>query len=112
MSPKKWSKNTFGWARAEVLGALVNAVFLVALCFSITIEACKRCVKIKNYETPFNLYNVFFRFIEEETIHEPELLVTVGAIGLLVNIIGLCLLYGKFTWFLNEFELSKLNNQN
>jgi cation diffusion facilitator family transporter len=42
MSPKKWSKNTFGWARAEVLGALINAVFLVALCFSITIEACKR----------------------------------------------------------------------
>ncbi|XP_058975628.1 proton-coupled zinc antiporter SLC30A1 isoform X1 [Musca domestica] len=74
MSPKKWSKNTFGWARAEVLGALVNAVFLVALCFSITIEACKR-------------------FIEEETIHEPKLLVVVGALGLLVNVIGLCLLY-------------------
>ncbi|XP_046807515.1 zinc transporter 1 isoform X1 [Lucilia cuprina] len=74
MSPKKWSKNTFGWARAEVLGALVNAVFLVALCFSITIEAVKR-------------------FIEEETIHEPELLVTVGVLGLVVNGIGLCLLY-------------------
>uniref|UniRef100_U5EVT6 Putative solute carrier family 30 zinc transporter n=1 Tax=Corethrella appendiculata TaxID=1370023 RepID=U5EVT6_9DIPT len=74
MSPKKWSKNTFGWARAEVLGALVNAVFLVALCFSITIEACKR-------------------FIEEEHIHNPELLVIVGVIGLLVNIIGLFLLY-------------------
>ncbi|ALC44924.1 ZnT63C [Drosophila busckii] len=74
MSPKKWSKNTFGWARAEVLGALVNAVFLVALCFSITIEACKR-------------------FIEEEPIHEPKLLVVVGVLGLLVNIIGLCLLY-------------------
>lgn len=44
MSPKKWSKNTFGWARAEVLGALVNAVFLVALCFSITVEACKRYI--------------------------------------------------------------------
>lgn len=74
MSPKKWSKNTFGWARAEVLGALVNAVFLVALCFSITIEACKR-------------------FIEEEEIHEPELLVIVGTLGLVVNVIGLCLLY-------------------
>lgn len=74
MSPKKWSKNTFGWARAEVLGALVNAVFLVALCFSITIEACKR-------------------FIEEEQIHEPELLVAVGVIGLLVNIVGIALLY-------------------
>ncbi|KAG4073436.1 hypothetical protein HA402_000660 [Bradysia odoriphaga] len=74
MSPKKWSKNTFGWARAEVLGALVNAVFLVALCFSITIEACKR-------------------FVEEEKIHQPELLVIVGTIGLFVNVIGLFLLY-------------------
>lgn len=42
MSPKKWSKNTFGWARAEVLGALVNSVFLVALCFSILVESIKR----------------------------------------------------------------------
>ncbi|XP_015176941.1 PREDICTED: zinc/cadmium resistance protein isoform X1 [Polistes dominula] len=72
MSPKKWSKNTFGWARAEVLGALVNAVFLVALCFSITVEACKR-------------------FIEVEEIHEAKLLVSVGALGLFVNLIGLCL---------------------
>nr|CAH7757232.1 unnamed protein product [Callosobruchus chinensis] len=75
MSPKKWSKNTFGWARAEVLGALVNAVFLVALCFSITVEACKR-------------------FIEIEVIHDPQLLVGVGAIGLLVNLIGLLILHG------------------
>ncbi|CAD6245221.1 GSCOCG00013589001-RA-CDS [Cotesia congregata] len=75
MSPKKWSKNTFGWARAEVLGALVNAVFLVALCFSITVEACKR-------------------FIEVEEIHEAKLLVIVGALGLFVNLIGLCLFHG------------------
>lgn len=77
MSPKKWSKNTFGWARAEVLGALVNAVFLVALCFSITVEACKR-------------------FIEVEEIHEAKLLVAVGALGLLVNVIGLCLFHGEY----------------
>lgn len=38
MAPKSWHKNTYGWARAEVLGALVNAVFLVALCFSITVR--------------------------------------------------------------------------
>lgn len=59
-----------------MLGALVNAVFLVALCFSITVEACKR-------------------FIEVETIHDPPLLVAVGAIGLLVNLIGLLLFHGK-----------------
>jgi zinc transporter 1 len=35
------NKNTFGFARAEVLGALSNAVFLVALCFSILVEALK-----------------------------------------------------------------------
>lgn len=76
MSPKKWSKNTFGWARAEVLGALVNAVFLVALCFSITVEAVKR-------------------FVEIEIIHDPKLLVAVGTLGLLLNIIGLFLFHGK-----------------
>ncbi len=41
VSPKKWNKNTYGFARAEVLGALSNAVFLVALCFSILVEALK-----------------------------------------------------------------------
>ncbi|PSN56152.1 hypothetical protein C0J52_03347 [Blattella germanica] len=63
MSPKKWSKNTFGWARAEVLGALVNAVFLVAL------------------------------FIEVEEIHEPRLIVIVGTLGLVVNVVGLFLFH-------------------
>ena len=53
-------------------GALVNAVFLVALCFSITMESLKR-------------------FIEPETIHEPQLILVVGALGLVVNLLGLCL---------------------
>ncbi|GAB6021249.1 hypothetical protein CHUAL_003864 [Chamberlinius hualienensis] len=74
MSPKKWSKNTFGWARAEVLGALVNAVFLVALCFSILVESLKR------------LYEI-------EEIHSPEMILYVGASGLLVNLIGLGLFH-------------------
>ncbi|KAL4709341.1 hypothetical protein ACJJTC_007073 [Scirpophaga incertulas] len=74
MSPKKWSKNTFGWARAEVLGALVNAVFLVALCFSITVEAVKR-------------------FIEIEIIHDARLLLAVGTLGLILNIVGLFLFH-------------------
>lgn len=74
MSPKKWSKNTFGWARAEVLGALVNAVFLVALCFSILVESLKR-------------------FYEPEVIHDPLLILYVGVSGLLVNVIGLFLFH-------------------
>ncbi|XP_027196459.2 uncharacterized protein LOC113790950 [Dermatophagoides pteronyssinus] len=74
MSPKKWSKNTFGWARAEVLGALINAVFLVALCFSILIESLKRIV-------------------DPEKLHNPILILVVGIIGLCVNLIGLLLFH-------------------
>ena len=65
---------TFGWARAEVLGALVNAVFLVALCFSILVEALKRMV------------------IPEE-IENPKLVLVVGSVGLFVNVIGLFLFH-------------------
>ncbi|XP_064115685.1 uncharacterized protein LOC135221778 isoform X1 [Macrobrachium nipponense] len=74
MSPKKWSKNTFGWARAEVLGALVNSVFLMALCFSIFVESLNR------------LY-------EPEALHNPKLILIVGVCGLVVNIIGLALFH-------------------
>lgn len=72
MSPKKWSKNTFGWARAEILGALVNAVFLCALCFSILIESIKR-------------------FMKPDLIHDPWLILLVGSLGLFINLIGLVL---------------------
>lgn len=42
-------------------------------------------------------FNFHFRFVEEEKIHKPELLLFVGVIGLLVNLIGLVLLYGGWT---------------
>jgi len=74
MAPKSWDKNTYGWARAEVLGALVNAVFLIALCFSISVESFKR-------------------FYEPEDIHNPDKILIVGALGLLVNLMGLCLFH-------------------
>ncbi|KAA0192396.1 hypothetical protein HAZT_HAZT009935, partial [Hyalella azteca] len=69
------NKNTFGWARAEVLGALVNSVFLLALCFSIFVEAIERMYEGK------------------EVLHNPELILYVGVVGLVVNIIGLALLH-------------------
>ncbi|KFD71161.1 hypothetical protein M514_04994 [Trichuris suis] len=69
------SKNTFGWIRAEVLGALVNAVFLLALCFSIFIEGLKRLV-------------------EPEEIEHPLQILIVGVIGLVVNVIGIFMFHG------------------
>ena len=67
MSPKKWQKNTYGWARAEVVGALVNAVFLFALCFSIVVESFKR-------------------FLQIEKLKDPFLILVVGGIGLAINL--------------------------
>lgn len=69
------NKNTFGWIRAEVMGALVNAVFLTALCFTIVLEAIER-------------------FTEPHEIESPQMVAGVGAVGLLVNLLGLCLFHG------------------
>ncbi|QLL34734.1 hypothetical protein HG536_0H01090 [Torulaspora globosa] len=65
---------TYGWKRAEILGALVNAVFLVALCFTILIEA-------------------FQRLISPPEIENPKLVMYVGIAGLLSNFVGLVLFH-------------------
>jgi zinc transporter 1 len=46
IAKRRSRSNTFGWVRAEILGALVNAVFLIALCFTIFVEAIKRLVEV------------------------------------------------------------------
>uniref|UniRef100_A0A8C1XWT1 Solute carrier family 30 member 1b n=1 Tax=Cyprinus carpio TaxID=7962 RepID=A0A8C1XWT1_CYPCA len=69
------SKNTYGWIRAEVMGALVNAVFLTALCFTIVLEAVER------YTLPHEIEN-------------PRVVIWVGVAGLLVNVLGLFLFHG------------------
>ncbi|XP_063775195.1 calcium/manganese antiporter SLC30A10-like [Pseudophryne corroboree] len=61
---------TYGYPRAEVVGALCNAVFLTALCFTILVDSVLRLA------TPQRIDNV-------------ELVLIVGALGLGVNIVGL-----------------------
>ncbi|THD00172.1 hypothetical protein EYZ11_000363 [Aspergillus tanneri] len=65
---------TYGWQRAETLGALVNGVFLVALCMSIFLEAIQRLV-------------------EPQEVKNPKLVCVVGCMGLLSNIVGLVLFH-------------------
>src|SRR5260370_2972227 len=36
------TRYSYGWHRAEILAALVNGVFLLALCLTITLEALER----------------------------------------------------------------------
>nr|XP_023969742.1 zinc transporter 10 [Chrysemys picta bellii] len=61
---------TYGYGRAEAVGALSNAVFLTALCFTILVEAVLRLAR-------------------PERIDGPELVLIVGALGLAVNVVGL-----------------------
>lgn len=65
---------TYGWKRAEILGALINAVFLIALCFTILIEALQR-------------------LISPPTIENPRLVLIVGVAGLISNLVGLVLFH-------------------
>lgn len=62
------------WQRAEVLGALINGVFLLALCLSIFLEAVQR-------------------FFEPQEVGTPQLVLAVGTAGLASNILGLFLFH-------------------
>ncbi|KAF4623470.1 hypothetical protein D9613_001874 [Agrocybe pediades] len=68
------SRYSYGWHRAEILAALINGVFLLALCFSISLEAIGR-------------------FFTEPDISSPLLVVIVGSFGLASNLVGLFLFH-------------------
>ncbi|GAA6057038.1 hypothetical protein JCM3770_005221 [Rhodotorula araucariae] len=68
------SQLSYGWQRAEVLGALINGVFLLALCFSIGMEAIAR-------------------FVNYTEVTNPKLITVVGCAGLVSNIVGLFLFH-------------------
>ncbi|KAK7962193.1 cation diffusion facilitator family transporter [Apiospora aurea] len=68
-------KFSYGWVRAEILGAFFNAVFLIALCVSVILEAMTR-------------------LIDPPTIEQPKLILIVGCTGLASNLIGFFVLGG------------------
>lgn len=68
--PKPNSRKTFGNQRAEVLGGIVQAVFLYALCFHIYTESFKR-------------------FTNRQEQNDIIRILIVGGIGLIANLLGL-----------------------
>jgi zinc transporter 1 len=65
---------SYGLHRAEILAALTNGIFLLALCFSIILEALGR-------------------FYTQPDVKDPKLVVVVGCLGLLCNLVGLLLFH-------------------
>lgn len=72
MSKKKSLRNTYGWARIEILGVLINTVFLTGLCFLMVINGLKRT-------------------FEASAVEEPKIVLLIGVIGFIINIMGLVL---------------------
>lgn len=66
---------TYGFARFEVVGALVNSVFLIAAAIEISIEALQR------FSEPVDVLSELGR--------EVDLMLIVGGSGLAINIVGL-----------------------
>jgi solute carrier family 30 (zinc transporter), member 1 len=66
---------SYGFQRAELIGALANGVFLLGLCFTIAVDAIVRITR-------------------PEVIERPKLVFIVGLVGLGVNLMGLVLFAG------------------
>lgn len=71
---EKTLKNTFGWARIDVLSMLFCCVFLASLCFSVLMEAFQTLIHIDHLDE----------------MHHPIPVLCVGAAGILLN--GFCFL--------------------
>jgi cobalt-zinc-cadmium efflux system protein len=67
------ARRTFGWQRAEVLAAAVNAVLLLGLSVAVAVEAVRR--------------------LTDPPPIEPGTVLVVGALGLVANAVGLALLF-------------------
>ena len=68
------SRFTYGWQRAEIVGALMNACFMMAIIFMLLLESIER-------------------FIEPEELEKPYMVLIVGSLGLVMNIFGVCLFH-------------------
>ncbi|CAL8110928.1 unnamed protein product [Orchesella dallaii] len=71
-------KNTFGWRRIDVCGAVANLCFLAALGFSVVVESLQ----------------TLFHASHHEKMHYPKMVGIVGVIGLFVNAFTFVLIGG------------------
>ncbi|KAI1308969.1 Zinc transporter 10 [Halotydeus destructor] len=70
LTNEKTLKNTFGWARVEILGGLFNGIFFAALCFSVIVS----CVQHLAHSSH-----------EDITPSSPLGLIVAGLVGLTVH---------------------------
>lgn len=85
-------KNTFGWARIDVLTMLIMCIFMASLCFSSLVEAVRKLLHISH----------------QDAMHFPLIVLSIGAGGLVLH--GLTyLLIGGFTR--NQISFLQVRNR-
>lgn len=79
-------RNTFGWARIDVLAMLIVFVFMSSLCFSLLVEAIQTLIHIDH----------------SDTMHLPIPVLLIGITGIVLN--GICyVLIGGYTYHQGSF---------
>jgi zinc transporter 1 len=73
---------TYGWIRAEIIGGLINSVFLLALSFSIFIDLIEQTIDLSTND----LQNPML-------MQEIDMVLIVAGVGLFINIVGLGLFH-------------------
>ncbi|PQE29086.1 cation diffusion facilitator family metal ion transporter protein [Rutstroemia sp. NJR-2017a BBW] len=85
---------SFGWQRAELLGAFFNGVFLLALGVSIFLQSVDRFISLQNHRLKFVL-----------GVKDPKLMLIIGCVGLASNMISAGLIHGTPLVFLHVTRL-------
>ncbi len=74
LTKQRCTRRTWGWARAEVLGSVLQATMLIVVCGAI-------------------LWEAIHRFLEPTPV-EGTLMITLGVLGLIANLLALLVLVG------------------
>merc|ERR1712093_108095 len=81
---------SFGWQRAQLLGAFFNGVFLLALGVSIFLQSIERFVSLQSIPT---ISAMFTQLIPHSEVENPMLILIMGCVGLTLNIISVTFLH-------------------
>lgn len=92
---EKSLKNTFGWARVDVLTMVIVCTFLTSLCFSVVVEVIQTLFHIEHKDDHLGHKGEFHTFSSEACI-------ILGSLGLVLNGISY-LLIGGYTYHQGSF---------
>jgi solute carrier family 30 (zinc transporter), member 1 len=87
-------KNTFGWARVDVLFMVIVCTFLTSLCFSVVVEVIQTLSHVN--------HNDHIEHKDEFHSYAYEICIVLGALGLVLNGISY-LLIGGYTFHQGSF---------